>query len=526
MNVELRFLNEELSGAAIGIDAGKIYAAGGSFNFDIFIPNLEGQGTKSDQDSYFEFRYDGDSIVFSKISTPLEQIQVPSINRKGVTLQAPILAPALFQLKNVFFAICSPDDPNDQWTPYLKLPAQPKTDDQKANAVPPAEEKKDAQEFETTTDEEMAAIQKMDLYDDSKVTQRMQENLLSSKLIRFLSRFAWFKPMQESASKTLIPLEMKFRQGLHSMGKQTKLIFIFTLIILLLVVGAYTAYKKWSSHRAAQESTVATPTDVQFVKQTLNNLPNKYSNLRLVTNTDGSLNIEGMVSDDSDLQELKQKFAKMGRQPTYKIYLSTEVLKKVQKVLDSQNLKLVTAQYDEDKNRVYLSGLVDDMSVINDVELNMSNQVPEAGDADISQVYAQGDVDKDLAFIESKNKLARRVTITRDWPNKTVTFEGYLAKDELANLTADISDFTQRYQNLVHVNVKIKDAFSSLPFKILQVTTGSPGMIVTEDGRKVFEGGVLDGMKVEKITPTEIVFSGKFALTLRLSSSGAFSEKK
>lgn len=525
MNVELRLLNEELSGAAIAIEAGKTYAAGGSFNFDIFIPNLDDRERRSEQDSYFEFRYDGDSIVFSKMSVPLEQIQVPSAQRKPLTTQVPLLAPALFQLQNVFFAICSPDDPNDQWTPYLKPPAPEKPAEEKA-AEPTKEESSKTESFETATDEEMAAIQKMDLYDDSEETRRMQERLLSSKLIRFLSRFAWFRRFQEPLSKNLIPFEMKLRQGLSRMGKKTKLILISTLVLLLVVVGTCTAYKKWASHRPTQESMVATPSDVQFVKQVLNNLPNKYANLRLVTNTDGTLTIEGMVNDESDLQELKQKFAKMERPPTYKIYLSIEVLKKVQKILDTQNLKLVTAQYDEDKNRVYLSGLVDDMSVINDVELNISNQVPEAGDIDIAQVYAQGDVDKDLSFIENKNKLARRVTIARDWSIKTVTFTGYLSKEELANLKTDIYEFTQRYQNLIHVEIKIKDAFSSLPFKILQVTTGSPGMIVTEDGRKVFEGGVLDGMKVEKITPTEIVFSGKFALTLRLGSTGSLTEKK
>ena len=87
-----------------------------------------------------------------------------------------------------------------------------------------------------------------------------------------------------------------------------------------------------------------------------------------------------------------------------------------------------------------------------------------------------------------------RLSVSADLDHGNVDIKGYLTKGEIVSLESDISDLVQRYQNVVKVNLDLKDALASLPFKISAIHAGGDfPMIVTEDGQKIYQGGEVDG---------------------------------
>ena len=48
-----------------------------------------------------------------------------------------------------------------------------------------------------------------------------------------------------------------------------------------------------------------------------------------------------------------------------------------------------------------------------------------------------------------------------------------------------------------------------LPFRIVQITTGSRANIVTDDGQRLFIGDEVDELRLVSITGNQIEFSGR-----------------
>jgi type III secretion protein D len=86
---------------------------------------------------------------------------------------------------------------------------------------------------------------------------------------------------------------------------------------------------------------------------------------------------------------------------------------------------------------------------------------------------------------------------------------GNLDADEQERARRMIEAFNKRYLPPFLLQLNQVPQSEMLPFRIVQITTGKRGNIVTERGQRVFVGDVLDGYRLVSVERARIVFAGK-----------------
>jgi hypothetical protein len=472
MNYQFRLIDSELTGASIDIKLDKTYRVGNQMDFDIFIPFENVDSLQS-----FDFVVYDDRVTFSNLSSPIIKTDPHTFHPSQVEAKTYDELPALFEFMNIKFALCDAEDSWETWQQISQSEPVPEAPPQEANEPPQETEQMNAPQPDNTNktsilDRLLAAVE------DTKI---VPDYLKSKRMILFLC---------------LLPF------------------LILGGIIGFRYVQAYFAYQNLSN-----EKTASALTNIQEIKQIQVNLPSEYANLKFITNQSDLVVIMGIVKDQKDIDYLKEKFAKFEKLIEFKVLTASQALNQLNNILKTRNLNLINAYFDATTYRMRIVGFLDNLDVINDVEIDISLHLPQLSDLDTSMIYAVSAVNNEFDEIFARNKVANRLRITKNYDSKVFTVEGYLTASDIETLKRDCADFVTRYHNLIDVKLNIKDAFQALPFKIVSVSTSGLPSFMTEQGQKIFEGTEIEGIRVDKITSTQIVFSGKFSLVLKLDDA-------
>lgn len=509
MTWEFRIIEGLQEGCHYSLEEGISYKVGPSYNCDILVLD---QSEQSDSEApYFEFIIQNGTVILSQINKMIQNHK-DQIIHEGSTLNLP----ALLSFLNVKAAICDPKDTNE--TLLKTLHDEGKTDATEHKTDPTQEE----QETDPRIDPEHEdLIKDLKLFDDSR--QDKKETFVSKHLAQlkdFVQRTLKKARAQAEELKSQEKLKMK-----KEFIKKYKHIITLIAVILVLCVVAFIAVGIFSSGssntNASSQSNggqTALGIQVQGIKQILLNLPPSFSNVKVMPSKEGKLVIEGLVVKSTDVDLLKSKLKSYNSILSYQVSTVDQATTGIKQILKTKGLSMLDVAYDNTYAQMTLSGIVSDMNVINDLELAISSQYPEVGSIDTNRIYASSDIETDFDKILNENNFKNQLHVTKNLINRNIKIEGFLSKNDIQTLKDNMDKFAKKYNNIVAIDVEVKDIMYALPFKISIVYTGDNPMFITTDGRKVFQGGTIGGMLVEKITQNEIVFSGDYPLVYNLNS--------
>ncbi|MDQ5920565.1 MAG: type secretion protein [Pseudomonadota bacterium] len=254
-----------------------------------------------------------------------------------------------------------------------------------------------------------------------------------------------------------------------------------------------------------------------LLEQQVFKLPNRYSNLRISNNRDDIYQLNGAVGNAADIQYLHKTFNKIYPKLKYNIILVDKI--KPQLLLDLQQHKIIRprVEYESSSGTLSIQGIANSMDVIDDVEIVISNQYPELGKIDSSNMFLANDIDNSLDSIINNDKYKQHLEVNKNYEEGTIKIAGYLAASDITELNNQIDKFNQKYSNAVKVILDVQDLIKALPFGVSEVYTGSPAWIITNDGQRIYQGGSYKGISVLLIDNEKIVFKGKFTLSLMLN---------
>jgi len=512
--MEFRILSGEAQGAAIGLIPLKNYRVGSDFECDVYLPAPLGEGN---EDSalpavYFEFSLTPDNeLIFNNIGCPL--VGYPQKTKTNIEDNTPLEAPLLMEFLGLRCVVCPDLDDSDTWMRYLDAPPPSASKSQEALSE---QILNNTQDEPTLSDAEQSVLQDIPKFDDSK-----KPNLFDRWFLKTTTRLRKIKSL-ETAIKKIEVFKLVYADAVLK-NRRMMLAIALGLCVIIFVSIVYSLANTYSVD-SNQEHQQQIADKITAIRNLELNLPAKYSQLRASPSISGKIVIEGVVKDNNDIEFIKKYFSAYKDYIEFKLITAAEAIKIINQIIQSLNLTTLTPQFNDTTYRLGLIGILQDMGLLTDLELAISTRLPAAGDVDTSQIYSLSEIETELNDILSKNGYDKRLTVTKDLPRGVVDITGYLTETEIAGLKAEISAFDEKYKALMHVTFNVKDALASLPIRISEVHAGGDfPYIVTQDGQKIYQGGGVDGVKVERITSKEIMFSGKFNLILRLDGESILS---
>ncbi|MEI8632341.1 hypothetical protein P4S72_10710 [Vibrio sp. PP-XX7] len=69
--------------------------------------------------------------------------------------------------------------------------------------------------------------------------------------------------------------------------------------------------------------------------------------------------------------------------------------------------------------------------------------------------------------------------------------------------------FHKQYTTTVTIDNQVGVTSTQLPFEITQITSGKMGSVVTNNGKRLFVGDELNGIRLVSIDHNKVIFKGK-----------------
>lgn len=92
--------------------------------------------------------------------------------------------------------------------------------------------------------------------------------------------------------------------------------------------------------------------------------------------------------------------------------------------------------------------------------------------------------------------------------NDRLVLVGELPRQRLAVVERLIERFNDRYDTPIGITANVKERLTQLPFQIAQIVGGKRGHVVTSDGRRLFLGDQIDGLRLTAIDSGKVTFEG------------------
>ncbi|MDW6001963.1 FHA domain-containing protein [Vibrio mangrovi] len=97
----------------------------------------------------------------------------------------------------------------------------------------------------------------------------------------------------------------------------------------------------------------------------------------------------------------------------------------------------------------------------------------------------------------------------------TVQLSGSLSPEQRDRLERMVIRFHEQFETGFQLDNQITSLSAQLPFRIVQITSGAMGSVVTSDGTRLFIGDELDGVRLVSIEPDKVTFKGKHNYEVR-----------
>ena len=93
--------------------------------------------------------------------------------------------------------------------------------------------------------------------------------------------------------------------------------------------------------------------------------------------------------------------------------------------------------------------------------------------------------------------------------NNQIVINGAIDDSDRDRLTRMLKRFNKQFYTSIKITNQTSELPVNLPFKIVQITSGSMGSVVTNTGKRLFVGDELNGMRLMSVSENKIIFKGK-----------------
>lgn len=138
---------------------------------------------------------------------------------------------------------------------------------------------------------------------------------------------------------------------------------------------------------------------------------------------------------------------------------------------------------------------------------------PSAGESSRPAWSTAEDLRAPLQIMLRERDLANCVKINRQ--GEQLLLSGTLSKAQITVFNRMMTRFYARYSASAPVKSAIRPLEKKLPFRIVQIATGSRANIVTDEGDRLFIGDQIGELKLVAITDDRIEFSGRDPITVK-----------
>lgn len=471
----IKFFSGTQVGAILELEQNKPYIVGNSYDYDIYIVDENNQ----EQTAYFTFVINTeDQIIFTNNNAPLVKNSCALISATEINN-----TPIFFKLNDLKIGIGTQDH-LELW-PEINL--------------------SEISELEHNNEDNLLQnnqkIPQLDQYNDLPTLNSHTPNI-KPKLLSSVFFIQFIKKIISSMKYFCLryPLYMA--------------ILIFLLMGFLSCFIIATKYKSVSQNNTIHLDTEENNQYIQTLRKTFMQISPQYPLLNLNKDSSGKYNLLGLVAHNDDILFLKNYFKNYNDTLIYQITTIPNAIKSINSILTDNNNGKLIANFDNNTKKIKISGIINDTSILDDLQLKINNKIPGLGDLDLTQIYDIQQINNDLTTLIGNNK--DLITINNTLLiNYSIQLNGFLEQDRLTELNKQIEDFKDRYQ-IIKITSNIRDIYSSLPFHIYSVFNGTPSFIILNTGKKLFVGGEIDGYRLSSIDETKIIFTGKYTITIPL----------
>lgn len=138
---------------------------------------------------------------------------------------------------------------------------------------------------------------------------------------------------------------------------------------------------------------------------------------------------------------------------------------------------------------------------------------PTAGESSRPAWGTVEDLRAPLQIMLRERDLANSVKITRQ--GDQLLLSGTLSKPQITVFNRMMTRFYARYSASAPVKSAVRPLEKKLPFRIVQIATGSRANIVTDEGDRLFIGDQIGDLRLVAITDDRIEFSGHDPITVK-----------
>jgi len=129
------------------------------------------------------------------------------------------------------------------------------------------------------------------------------------------------------------------------------------------------------------------------------------------------------------------------------------------------------------------------------------------GPAPKSILKDSAQVQKVLGKMLKERELQGRISVVEE--NGKIYLHGRFEEDDLLQLTERmLQRFEHLYQSPLQVLSALPEAAPLLPFHVVQISGTRPAHILTSDGRRLFLGDEVDGVRLVEINDHRVIFEG------------------
>lgn len=251
------------------------------------------------------------------------------------------------------------------------------------------------------------------------------------------------------------------------------------------------------------------------LKSKLSLLPREYSYLTYSSEGNKSI-VSGVVPKHSDLVNVKSVVNKLDSNMILRVWAFEDIAPQLLTILKQYNINRANVRFNNENAVIEFSGMTSSLDKLDNAEIAIDNKFKGIGEIDVTHVFLISAMEKDLQNIINQNDYKQKLTIDKKYEEGNITLEGYLSKDELNKLQLQADIFNQKYSPVIKVVASIQNSILALPFRIDSIYTGAEPWIVTEDGQRIYVGGLYKGVSLVSIDDEKIVFKKNSLLTINL----------
>jgi len=218
-----------------------------------------------------------------------------------------------------------------------------------------------------------------------------------------------------------------------------------------------------------------------------------------------SWTLAGIVDDESERDKLRLAFADVAPPVTMRVHTHDEVSAAVATIMARSGMPM---KLELSAGRAKLTLAAPNAETAEQIAQSFREELGGVRDIE-TEFVTPASLIPSLQEQVNKSGLGSRVRLAPAGPmSPHIAAHGALGNEELERWNLVLAEFNRRHGGFIKVQGAITRLSPVMPFKVRAVLDGATPQVITADGQRILEGGVLHGYRLVAIRENELVFDG------------------